>query len=55
MLMNEKQFYTSPEVDVLVVRFEGMICASPFGVMNAAGVFFNDTQSNINDYTDEDF
>ena len=22
MLMNEKQFYTSPEVDVLVVRFE---------------------------------
>ena len=25
MLMNEKQFYTSPEVDVLVVRFEANI------------------------------
>ena len=29
--MNEKQFYTSPEVDVLVVRFEGVICTSPNG------------------------
>jgi hypothetical protein len=28
MLMNEKQFYTSPEVDVLVVRFEECILST---------------------------
>ena len=28
MLMNKKEFYTTPEVDVLVVRFEGEICTS---------------------------
>ena len=26
--MNEKQFYTSPEVDVLMVQTEGVICKS---------------------------
>ena len=31
--MNEKQFYTSPEVDVLVVRFEANIM-SPNGGTN---------------------
>ena len=28
MLMNQKQFYTSPEVDVLVVRFEANILSN---------------------------
>ena len=28
MLMNKKDFYTTPEVDVLVVRFEGEVCVS---------------------------
>ena len=28
MLMNKKELYTSPEVNVLVVRFEGVICQS---------------------------
>ncbi len=45
MLMNEKQFYTSPEVDVLVVRFEENIMSNPaklmllsdWGLDNAAG------------------
>ena len=28
MLMNKKEFYTTPEVDVLVIRFEGEVCTS---------------------------
>lgn len=28
MLMKTKEFYTSPEVDVLVVQPEGVICTS---------------------------
>ena len=27
--MNKKELYTSPEVETLVVRFEGVICESP--------------------------
>ena len=47
MLMNEKQFYTSPEVDVLVVRFEGDICGSKFGNPGAPG-----SNPSFNDYPD---
>lgn len=55
--MNKKSFYTSPEVDILVVQAEGVVCQSNkrLGVMNAAGVFFNESSGNINDYTDVDF
>ena len=28
MLMNKKELYTSPEVDVFVVQTEGVICQS---------------------------
>ena len=31
MFMNKKELYTSPEVETLVVRFEGVICGSPNG------------------------
>ena len=31
MLMNKKELYTSPEVETLVVRFEGVICQSTTG------------------------
>ena len=52
----EKQTYLSPETETLVVRFEGMICASErYGAIMAAGLFFSDENSNINDYTGEDF
>ena len=27
--MNKKELYTSPEVETLVVRFEGVVCQSP--------------------------
>ena len=27
----EKQTYLSPETETLVVRFEGMVCTSPYG------------------------
>lgn len=30
--MNKKSFYTSPEVDILVVQAEGVVCASKNGV-----------------------
>ena len=47
MLMNEKQFYTSPEVDVLVVRFEANIMSPGVGanglqgghIVNGGGAF----------------
>jgi hypothetical protein len=29
--MDQKQLYTAPEVEPLVIRFEGMICQSPGG------------------------
>lgn len=29
--MIKKQFYTSPEVDVFLIRPEGVICTSGFG------------------------
>lgn len=54
----QKELYTSPEVDVLVVQAEGVVCQSPnnrLGVLNAAGVFFNESTGNITDYTDVDF
>lgn len=54
----QKELYTAPAAETLVVRFEGVVCQSPnkrLGVMNAAGVFFNESTGNINDYTDVDF
>ncbi len=57
-MIEQKLTYTAPEAEALVVRFEGVICQSPnkrLGVMNAAGVFFNESTGNINDYTDVDF
>ncbi len=52
----QKLTYLSPETETLVVRFEGMICASDrYGVMLAAGLFFSEDNSNITDYTNEDF
>ena len=51
----QKLSYSAPATETLVVRFEGMICASErYGVMMAAGMFFNDTNSNITDYTTGD-
>lgn len=60
MLMNKKQFYTSPEVDVLVVRFEENIMSNPAKLMllfddvvpNSAGPAFT-SGSTINDYGEE--
>ena len=37
MLMIKKQFYTSPEVDVFLIRPEGVICTSDFGDPGAPG------------------
>ena len=57
-LMNKQKLtYLSPETETLVVRFEGMICTSDrFGAIMAAGLFFSEDNSNINDYTTgEDF
>ena len=34
MLMNKKELYTSPEVETLVVRFEGVGCQSPGQTQN---------------------
>jgi hypothetical protein len=31
MLMTKKEFYTSPEVDVLEVKIEGVVCQSLTG------------------------
>ncbi len=28
MLMNKKEFYTSPEVEAFEVRYEGVVCQS---------------------------
>ena len=33
--MNKKELYTSPEVETLVVRFEGVICNSPLSQFNS--------------------
>ena len=30
----QKQTYLSPETETLVVRFEGVICNSPFNALN---------------------
>jgi len=35
--MIKKQFYTSPEVDVFLIRPEGVICTSDFGDPGAPG------------------
>ena len=52
----QKQNYLSPETETLVVRFEGVICESNiYGALNAAGLSFTDSNSNIVDYTGEDF
>ena len=42
--MTEKEFYTSPEVDVFTVQTEGVICGSEFGDPGAPGGIpgFND-------------
>ncbi len=50
-----KQFYEAPVAETLVVRFEGVVCASgPYGSQGAAGRGFSSTNGNINDLTDED-
>lgn len=36
MLMTKKELYTSPEVDVLEIKFEGVICQS--GEFGAPGL-----------------
>lgn len=36
-MTKEKLTYVSPETETLVVRFEGMVCTSPFGGANQAG------------------
>ena len=52
----QKLSYTAPAAETFVVQAEGMVCTSErFGAIMAAGLYFNDTNSNINDYTDEDF
>ena len=54
--MKEKQLYEAPWAQTFVVQAEGMVCTSErFGAIMAAGLYFNDANSNINDYTDEDF
>ena len=46
--MNEKQFYTSPEVDVLVVRFEDNILSNPNGYHSGGGGSYDDDDTNNN-------
>ena len=48
MLMNQKQFYTSPEVDVLVVRFEANIMSGADAFHQGGGGYYggNDTNDN---------
>jgi hypothetical protein len=36
-MTKEKLTYVSPETETLVVRFEGVICASPWGSANQPG------------------
>ena len=45
-----KSLYEAPTTDVLVVRFEGVVCTSP-GPRGTAGNVFDG--SNINDYEDD--
>ena len=55
-MKKQKLTYSAPTTETLVVGFEGVICGSNrFGVMLAAGLDFSETNSNIYDYTDEDF
>lgn len=43
--------YEAPEAETFVVRFEGMVCASPlYGSKGKAGATLQ-----YNDYEDEDF
>ena len=51
---NQKTTYTSPEVETLVVRSEGMICTSNYGSSQAAGQYFSSGNGNILDYTGGD-
>ena len=45
-----KSLYEAPTTDVLVVRFEGMVCTSP-GARGVAGNVFDG--SNTYDYEDD--
>lgn len=36
-MKTDKEFYTSPEVDVFTLQGEGVICASNFGTPGSAG------------------
>jgi len=51
--MKEKQLYTAPAADLLVVRFEENIMS--YGDKQAAGRGFSSINGNISDYTDDDF
>lgn len=53
----QKLSYTAPVAETFVVQTEGMVCTSDrFGAIMAAGLFFSEDNSNINDYTTgEDF
>ena len=50
-MKKQKLTYSAPTTETLVVGFEGVICQSNYGVMLAAGLGFNDANSNITDYT----
>ena len=54
-MKKQKLTYSAPATETLVVGFEGVICQSNYGVMLAAGLGFNEANSNITDYTDADF
>lgn len=50
MLMNKKEFYTSPEVEAFEVRYEGVVCTSPqWGNNYSAGSGMSESTENTYD------
>ena len=45
--MTQKQLYTAPAAETLVVQAEGVICGSPYGTPGAPGSVFSED----NDHT----
>ena len=46
----EKQTYEAPEAETLVVRFEGVICGSPWGGANQPGKSLGEDDGYTYDY-----
>ena len=46
----QKQTYLSPETETLVVRFEGVVCTSPWGDANQPGQSLGEDDGYTYDY-----